>query len=369
MEVPRRTSGRVRNPVQRFMHESYFLSHNAYMNNVVQSEPDIVDEALASPKWLQAMLDEYGALESHGTWDLVPLPPTKKAIGCKWIFKIERNSDGSIARHKARLVAKGYAQQHGIDYEKVFSPVAKMTTVRTIAAIAAANHWEIRQIDFCNAFLNGDMTEEVYMLQPPGFENPEAPTHVCRLKKAIYGLKQAPRAWYAKISSYLLSLGFKSCSSDSSLYTYHSGSDCILIAIYVDDLQITGNSPSLMDSISSKLSATFAMKDLGELKYFLGIEFIRSKDSLWILQQKYAKDMLLKFQFLDCLPISTCLEQNCHLHASEGELRRIGMRWIKCWARWSGKCGGQIRSAMSNVANAQLPSFFVHSARGGIQKG
>lgn len=161
------------------------------------AEPLSVKEALQSPQWSQAMLDEFQALQHQGTWSLVPLLAHKHTIGCRWVFKLKRNSDGSIARYKARLVAKGYLQEEGIDYFETFSPVAKQPTIRILLNLALSYNWCIRQLDISNAFLHGTLEEEVYMIQPPGFVDSNHPNLVFKLKKALYSLKQAPRAWYS----------------------------------------------------------------------------------------------------------------------------------------------------------------------------
>lgn len=162
------------------------------------------------------------ALVKNETWDLVKLPSTKNVIGCKWVYKMKYNSDGSVERYKARLVAKGYAQKYGLDYEETFSPVAKMTTVRTVIALAAHKDWKVWQMDVKNAFLNGKLHEEIYMQQPEGYVHPKYPQYVCKLKKALYGLKQAPRAWCERISQYLMSIGFVIAHADNSLYVLYN---------------------------------------------------------------------------------------------------------------------------------------------------
>jgi len=165
-----------------------------YANMCTAGEPNSVEEAMKSVKWKNAMQDEYDALQRNGTWTLVPPSRGMNHIDCKWVFKIKRRADGQIDRYKARLVAKGFKQRYGIDYEDTFSPVVKIDTVRLVLSLAVTRGWCLRQLDVQNAFLHGVLEEEVYMKQPPGFENPRYPSFVCKLKKAIYGLKQAPRA-------------------------------------------------------------------------------------------------------------------------------------------------------------------------------
>uniref|UniRef100_A0A2N9HNI8 Uncharacterized protein n=1 Tax=Fagus sylvatica TaxID=28930 RepID=A0A2N9HNI8_FAGSY len=165
-------------------------------------EPHTFREASSDPLWQQAMKEELDALLKTGTWDLVDLPAGKSAIGCKWVYKIKTRSDGTVDRYKARLVAKGFTQEYGIDYEETFAPVARLSSVRTLIAVSASRHWPLFQMDVKNAFLNGELTEEVYMQLPPGFSQPPGfSPKVCRLRRALYGLKQAPRAWFAKFSS------------------------------------------------------------------------------------------------------------------------------------------------------------------------
>nr|CAN78876.1 hypothetical protein VITISV_033245 [Vitis vinifera] len=142
------------------------------------------------------MKEELDALTKNHTWDLVPLPPGQSVVGCKWIYKIKTCSDGSVERYKARLVAKGFTQEYGIDYEETFAPVARISSVRALLAVAAARQWDLFQMDVKNAFLNGDLSEADYMQPPPGLSVES--NKVCHLRRALYGLKQAPRAWFAK---------------------------------------------------------------------------------------------------------------------------------------------------------------------------
>jgi hypothetical protein len=152
------------------------------------------------------MAEEIAALECTSTWDLVPTPPHVTPITCKWVYKVKTRSDGSLERYKARLVARGFEQEYGIDYEETFAPVAHMTTVRTLLAVASVSQWSISQLDVKNAFLNGELCEEVYMQPPLGYSIPDG--MVCRLRRSLYSLKQAPRVWFERFSSVLIDASF-----------------------------------------------------------------------------------------------------------------------------------------------------------------
>lgn len=251
------------------------------------AEPATVKLALASPEWLAAMQAEYTALMNNNTWSLVDLPPNRKAIGCKWVFRVKENPDGSINKYKARLVAKGYHQQQGFDFNETFSPVVKPVTIRIILTLALTYGWFIQQIDINNAFFNGLLQEEIYMMQPPGFATSNK-SLVCKLNRALYGLKQTPRAWYERLNGALIQFGFKSSRCDPSLFTYASGSNLVYALVYVDDIILTGSSPSIISDLINKLNAKFALKQVGELDYFLGIEVKHTaKGTLVLSQAKY----------------------------------------------------------------------------------
>ena len=169
------------------------------------------------------------------------------------MYKVKHNSDGIVRRYKARLVAKGYAQTYGIYYEETFSPVAKMATVCTIIAVAASKGWLLHQMDVKNAFLHGDLQEEVHMEQPQGYEDVRHPNYVCKLKKDLYGLKQAPRAWHARIVACLVSIGFHMADADHSLYVQKNEHNIVIICIYVDDLIVGGDNESKIDHVKTLL--------------------------------------------------------------------------------------------------------------------
>nr|KYP62479.1 Retrovirus-related Pol polyprotein from transposon TNT 1-94 [Cajanus cajan] len=269
------------------------------------TEPTSLKQALSSPSWKTAMSLEYDALIKNQTWTLVPLPSNRTVVGCKWVYRIKENQDGTINKYKARLVAKGFHQKFGCDYSETFSPVIKPITIRVILTLDVTYHWPIKQVDINNAFLNGFLEEDVYMMQPPGFEVSDK-TLVCKLNKAIYGLKQAPRAWYDRLTKTLLGFGFVQSRCDPSLLIYKQSQVCIYMLIYVDDIIVTGNSHSLVQSFISKLNGVFALKQLGDLDYFLGIEVKRTNSGSVILNQaKYIRDLLQRTDMYNAKGIST----------------------------------------------------------------
>lgn len=208
---------------------------------------------------------------------------------------------------KSRLVARGNEQEEGLDYIETFSSVVRSATIRTVLHVAVTKKWSLKQLDVQNAFLHGDLKETVFMKQPPGFEDPNKPDHVWRLRKAIYGLKQAPCAWFDKFSFFLLDFGFKCSFSDPSLFIYHHGADVIYLLLYVDDMILTGNNNGLLDKLLAQLHSGFRMKDLGTVHYFLGVQVLHHEDGLFLNQEKYATDLLTTAGMLDCAPMTTPL--------------------------------------------------------------
>jgi hypothetical protein len=237
-----------------------------------QPKPKTIKTTLNHPGWHTAMVEEMTALHNNHTWVLVPRQPHMNVIGCKWVFKTKLNSDGSLDRLKARLVAKGYNQQEGVDYTEIFSPIIRPATIRTILTVATIKGWSLRQLDVKNAFLHGHLDTTVFMNQPLCFEDPQLPNHVCHLHRALYGLKQAPRAWFDHFSSFLIDYGFHCSATDSSLFIFQSHSDIMILLVYVDDIILTGSSPSLLDDFVTQLGIQFSIKNLGLLHYFLGVQ-------------------------------------------------------------------------------------------------
>eukprot|EP00253_Pinus_taeda_P025994 PITA_25994 len=274
---------------------------HAYMMH--GSDPQTYAEANGHPEWEATMDEEYNSLIENQTWDLVPLPSNRKLVRCKWLYWTKKSSNGQVSRYKARLVAKGFQQVHGVDYDETFSPVAKMDSIRLALSIAAVRGWEVHHMDVKNAFLHGDLEEEIYMEQPPGYM--QNSSLVCKLKKSLYGLKEAPRAWYAKMDSYLLSQNFVRCKYDSNVYFLKKIDSLLIIVLYVDDLLITGSSTSAITNIKTALHKQFSMTDMGLLHFFLGLEIHQRDSGITISQPKYAKDLLARFHMSDCKPAAT----------------------------------------------------------------
>ncbi|GJT00676.1 ribonuclease H-like domain-containing protein [Tanacetum coccineum] len=269
--------------------------------------------ALRDPNWKEAMLDEYNALITNGTWVLVPRPANVNVVRSMWLFKHKFNADGSLSRYKARLVANGRSQQQGIDCDETFSPVVKPATIRTVLSLAVSRDWPIHQLDVKNAFLHGHLSETVYMHQPPGFVDPNKPDYVCHLQRSLYGLKQAPRAWFQRFASYAIRVSFQHSKTDSSLFVFHRGSDIAYLLLYVDDIILTASSSAFLHRIIASLHSEFAMKDLGSLNYFLGISAQRSTSGLFLSQSKFAEEILERAHMQHCNPCRTPVDTESKL--------------------------------------------------------
>ena len=274
---------------------------------------------MQNKKWIKAMNEELNSIEKNNTWELVELPKNKKAIGVKWVYKVKVNPKGEVVRYKARLVARGFLQRQGIDYEEVFAPVARLETVRVVVAHASLRGWKLHQLDVKSAFLNGDLQEEVYIDQPPGFVVKGSESKVFKLRKALYGLKQAPRAWNMKIDKSLTNLGFVKCRSEHGVYVKSGGEDIMMLCLYVDDLLLTGNNEAKVNEFKKNLMDEFDMTDLGELSYFLGIEFKKCSEGIVLTQQKYATDILHRFNMQHCNSAETPAEAGLWLDRDSEE--------------------------------------------------
>ena len=219
-----------------------------------------------------------------------------KPIGVKWVFKTKLNESGEVNKYKARLVAKGYAQQYRVNYTKVFAAVARLDTIRLILALAAQNNWDIFQLDVKSAFLHGELSEEIFVQQPLGYEKKGEEDKVYKLRKALHGLKQAPRAWYSKIEAYFVQAGFERCLCEHTLFTkWKEGGKILIVSLNVDDLIYTGNDKSMCDDFKNSMMLEFDMSDLEKMRYFLRVEVIQNSNGIFVYQRKYVREILARF--------------------------------------------------------------------------
>lgn len=278
---------------------------------------------MASEYWKNACNLELTALQGHKTWSIVSLPPGHNVVGCKWVFTIKYNSDGTVEMYKARLVAKGYTQEEGVDYFDTFSPVAKLTTVKLLLGVAAIKNWTLTQMDVSNAFLHGELDEEIYMSLPQGYTPPDdqplPPNVVCKLHKSLYGLKQVSRQWYQKLSAVILDAGFKQSSADHTLFTRKTGDIYVAVLIYVDDIVIASNNEDAEKELKAILHREFNIKDLGPIQFFLGLEIARSKKGISVCQRKYALDLIEYAGLLACKPCAVPMDSTVQLSKEDGE--------------------------------------------------
>ena len=247
------------------------------------------------------------------------LPIGIKPIGLKWIFKIKRNADGGISKYKARLVAKGYVQRHGVDYDEVFAPVARIETIRLVIALAASKSWEIHHLDVKTAFLHGELREEVFVVQPEGFKVAGKEEKVYKLKKALYGLKQAPRAWNTKLNKILQEFNFQRCSKEPSLYRRTENGGTLFVVVYVDDLLVTGSSLVQILEFKAEMATKFEMSDLGKLTYYLGIQVTQGQDCIVLRQERYAEKILEETGMNTCNAVATPMDLNVRLSRATEE--------------------------------------------------
>ena len=276
----------------------------------MEDDPINFRQALESSKsheWIDAMNEEVKSMKDNDVWDLVPFPEGVKPIGCKWIFKTKRDSKGDVERYKARLVAKGYTQKEGIDYKETFSPVSSKDSFRTIMALVVQFNLELHQMDVKTAFLNGDIDETIYMMQPENFVLGDTKRMVCKLKKSIYGLKQASHQWYFKFHQVIISSGFEMNMVDDCIYHKISGSKHIYLVLYVDDILLATNDIGMLHETKRFLSKKFEMKDLGDASFVLGIQIHRDRSQgiLGLSQKRYIEKILKRFGMHDCKPGDT----------------------------------------------------------------
>jgi hypothetical protein len=267
-------------------------------------------------EWQSAMQKEYQSLVENNTWKLTPLPEGKNLISSKWVFKRKRNADGSVAKFKARFVARGFSQVEGVDYFETFAPVARFTSIRATIALAAQKGWKIYQMDVDNAFLNAPVEEEIYVEQPKGMEvqSPNEEKLVLKLLRALYGSKQGSRNWNSVLHHFLISHGMTQSTADPCVYTKsNQRHQLTIVTVYVDDLIITGDDEQGIRSLKNALNGRFKMKDLGELRWCLGIEVNRTDTGIEINQKQYLCSILQRFGMDQSKPVSTPADPNTKL--------------------------------------------------------
>ena len=284
-------------------------------------EPSTYKEAVTSTEsaqWLAAMGDEMESLQKNQTWELTKRPDQgRKVITCKWVFKKKEGlSPAEGIKYKARVVARGFHQKEGVDYNEIFSPVVRHTSIRVLLAIVAHQDLELEQLDVKTAFLHGELEEEIYMTQPDGFQVPGKEDYVCKLKKSLYGLKQSPRQWYKRFDSYMIEIGYIRSPYDCCVYYNKlTNGSLIYLVLYVDDMLIAAKDKSDIQKLKGLLSAEFEMKDLGAARKILGMEIYRdrSQKKLFLSQKSYIQKILSRFGMSTSRSLDTPSAANIHL--------------------------------------------------------
>ncbi|KAK8926656.1 hypothetical protein KSP39_PZI018977 [Platanthera zijinensis] len=288
-----------------------------HLSFLSQVEPKKFDEANKDASWILAMQDELHQFERCNVWTLVPRPKNQNVIDTKWIFRNKLDEHGVIIKNKVRLVAQGYRQEEGIDFDQTFAPVARLEAIRLFLAYASHKGFTVYQMDVKSAFLNGNLKEEVYVAQPPGFVNPTFPNHVYFLNKALYFLKQAPRAWYETLSSFLLENKFSRGKIDKTLFLREVKGKILLVQIYVDDIIFGSTDNNLCKKFSKLMQGKFEMSSMGELKYFLGLQVKQSEDEIFISQTKFTNELLKKFGMENATSMRTPMRSTVSLDKDE----------------------------------------------------
>ncbi|GJT50217.1 putative ribonuclease H-like domain-containing protein [Tanacetum coccineum] len=282
-----------------------------------QSEPRKVSEALEDESWVEAMQEELLQFKLQQVWVLVDLPNGAKVIGTKWVYRNKKDERGVVVRNKARLVAQGHRQEEGIDYDEVFAPVARIEAIRLFLAFASFMGFIVYQMDVKSAFLYGTIDEEVYVSQPPGFVDPDHPTKVYKVVKALYGLHQAPRAWYATLSTFLVKHGYRRGTIDKTLFIRRNKKDIMLVQVYVDDIIFGSTNKSWCDEFEALMQSRFQMSSMGELTFFLGLQVKQNKEGIFISQDKYVAEILKKFDLVNVKAAITPMETKLPLTKDE----------------------------------------------------
>jgi hypothetical protein len=326
-----------------------------YAVSAHDTEPKSYAEAMRRPdhaKYHEAACEEIQALLDNGTFELVQLPPGRKVIGSRWVFKVKRNADGSIERYKGRVVAMGNHQRPGLDFDDTFAPTPKWAALRTILAISALEDLELESVDISSAFLNGEIDAEVYMRQAEGFVEIDS-TWVWKLVKSIYGLKQASRIWHKKLDDTLRGLGFERVKCEHSVWVWKRNEDRIIVPVFVDDITIASKSSAAIQQLKDDLKKAFKLRDLGPTTFLLGVEVIRDRPnrSISLSQRQYTLDILERFGMSDCSPVSTPMDSSIRLSTSMASSTPEDFAYMK------DKPYANATGALSYLANVTRPDI------------
>jgi hypothetical protein len=309
------------------------------LNISTSIEPKSLAEASRRPdgdKYIEAAIKEIEAHIENGTWRVTQLPEGRKAIGCRWVFKIKRDTDGKVERYKARLVAKGFAQQQGVDFTDTFAPTARFAALRAIIAKAAQEDWLLHSVDISTAFLNGNIDAEIFMEVPEGLhvDSPHGQKWVLQLLKGLYGIKQGPRIWAKKLHSVLTEMGFKRLECDHSVFIYDRNGTQVIVPVHVDDLIIASKSLKVIEEFVSQLSLRFKLRDQGPIGSFLGVKLERDykNNTISLSQPAYIDSVIKEFLNIDPSspfnPVSTPMLENqrlSRLHCPQTDEERSAM--------------------------------------------
>ncbi|CAH2083465.1 unnamed protein product [Euphydryas editha] len=273
------------------------------------------EEAMNGPEsgdWCKAMEEELKSFEENEAWEVVDRPDKATIVKCKWVFKKKLDSEKKV-RYRARLVAKGFTQMAGIDYKETFSPVLRYSTLRLLFALSVNYNLDITHLDVTTAFLNGHLSETVYMCLPDNLVCTNKENKVLKLKKAIYGLKQSAREWYRRVDDYLQSLGYNKLIYEPCLFIKRYDGVTIYVALFVDDFFIFSNCKKQTEVLKNELKTKFKIKDLGEIRQCLGMRVRKENNVISVDQEQFVEYLLHKFNMQNCNPVSTPMEVNLKL--------------------------------------------------------
>ncbi|GAA5892810.1 uncharacterized protein JCM6883_007482 [Sporobolomyces salmoneus] len=301
--------------------EEGIWEEEALMVGVVQAEvPRTHEEAMVSKdrvRWREAEEKEWSAFEENGVLQLALLPAGARALGTTWVYTVKTDEDGKVIRFKARLVAQGFGQRYGIDFNETFAAVSRMSTARFLIAYAASNGFNIESFDYETAFLNGTMTEDVYIKIPPGYPGKHQPGQVLKLIKAMYGTKQAPREWAKALNTLMIEHGYSQSKSDTCLYYKNVGGSLVIVLLYVDDGLIVASDASIIKQELESFGKVYKLKKLGRVSTFLSLQFAHTGSGIFIHQQKYIDSILSRyFDSLSRSPSATPMEDKFVLDPS-----------------------------------------------------